>query len=510
MNSLLPVTFGRIRRGRKLLFLLIPMLSLNCDLDIFGSDNQSSPTQQQTSTGITATDANVEQTADGGQQTKTKRIENINLLKSSQTQIIVSSTLNPRTAGPAKLNDGDVNTAWTSAPGDMRNAWLAIDVPDSAQVTSLRLTSGHLGQFEKLPRIKKLRIIRDNTPLGEFDIDPESPELQEIPVKSQGGLFKIEILDVLRGKRKKINKVTISELELWGSLTAENAQDQADQDIAKARVGTLESNERVPLISLLGLNKRTPREWEFLSESTKARAFPFEDRAYQRMIQGSFLRRARPLRLIELSGQSLDRVFLILFHVNDSPPRAEPAEPEQKTRRRRRRRPRKKRGCSGPEVNLCSSLYLARVSVPAVGIPVVDASKRVATDVCFVNSKIDLLDMDGDQKEEVYLRYEWKAHNVCGIGVEEMTSEHIADSDDLRVQYRGNLARKTGARCGTSKESVREARDLNNDGFHDFLIRTTVNHIECRARRKTPHRSFEEKRFFYDAGHDEWVAAKVQ
>ena len=149
----------------------------------------------------------------------------VNLLTAAPVVVAVSSTVANRAIVPAHLVDGDLGTAWNSRTGQLQGAWIGARVPPDARVTSIRMTVGFTKVDPKLgdlftmnPRIRRVRVLRDGAPVVERALDPAVRTLQEIPIDQSGGEYKIEVLEVVPGTKPAWREISVSELEIWGTL----------------------------------------------------------------------------------------------------------------------------------------------------------------------------------------------------------------------------------------------------------------------------------------------------
>jgi hypothetical protein len=151
----------------------------------------------------------------------------VELLHGVAAQVAVSSQVKNPNISPQDLVDGDPKTAWNSLTGELAGAWIAFRVPAEVEVASIKLIVGNTGSgkegdyFPLNPRIKKVRVTRDGTSLGEHALDPEQRGLQTIAIGKPGGEYRIEVLEVVPGKNPKWREVCVSELEVWGTLPAQ-------------------------------------------------------------------------------------------------------------------------------------------------------------------------------------------------------------------------------------------------------------------------------------------------
>lgn len=147
----------------------------------------------------------------------------IDLLRTAGASVAVSSTVDNPQIRPEHLVDGKPGTAWNSSTGDLVGAWIAVRLPASAQVTEIRMTAGFTVRdkrgdlFTMNPRIRKVRVWRGSTQLGEHVLDIESRELQSIPLRAAGGDFRIEIVEIVPGTKPSWREISVSELQIWGT-----------------------------------------------------------------------------------------------------------------------------------------------------------------------------------------------------------------------------------------------------------------------------------------------------
>ena len=173
-----------------------------------------------------ATDAGTDAPRNEG---PTPPAEPIDLLRGARTALAVSSAYRDKQGQVARLVDGLLETAWNSRTGDLVGAWIEVRLPADATVTSIALTSGFTKAtktsdlFAGNHRVSKVRVSRGGQEVGIFDLDTESRELQTLPVKGGGGIYRIEILGVVPGTKTRWREVCISELRVMGHAPVTNA-----------------------------------------------------------------------------------------------------------------------------------------------------------------------------------------------------------------------------------------------------------------------------------------------
>ena len=150
----------------------------------------------------------------------------IELTRSVPVRITVSSQVNNPKILPAHLVDGDLNTAWNSATGDLVGAWIDVS-PAAGTLAELRLTVGHTGHsakgedyFTMNPRIKRVHVEEGTRTLGVFPLDVTSRALQTIKVRASGTV-RIVVDEIVSGSKAGWREICISELEAWGAPPSE-------------------------------------------------------------------------------------------------------------------------------------------------------------------------------------------------------------------------------------------------------------------------------------------------
>jgi hypothetical protein len=146
------------------------------------------------------------------------------LLHRVPMRVAVSSVVANEAFSPFDLVDGDVTTAWNSRTGDAR-PWIAFRVPPSTHVERVRMTVGFTAiagkgmegdYFTMNRRIRKVRVWQDKVSLREVTLDPESRDLQDVPIDGGGGDYRIEIVETIAGSRRDWREVCVSELRVIG------------------------------------------------------------------------------------------------------------------------------------------------------------------------------------------------------------------------------------------------------------------------------------------------------
>jgi hypothetical protein len=147
----------------------------------------------------------------------------VDLLRSVRTDLAVSSVYRDQAIQTARLVDGDLETAWNSRTGELAGAWIEARIPASATVTSIALTAGFTkvndgtDLFTGNHRVSRIRVLRDGTEVGSFALNVESRELQSFDLRGPGGVYRIEVAEVVAGSRSSWREICISELRIFGT-----------------------------------------------------------------------------------------------------------------------------------------------------------------------------------------------------------------------------------------------------------------------------------------------------
>jgi len=146
----------------------------------------------------------------------------VNLLRLPGASVSVSSQVNNSVDLPDHLVDGNLQTAWNSKTGQLEGSWIAFSVPAEAHVSLIRLTVGYTGRkrgkdlFSMNHRIARVKITRDGVVLKEPALDTEDRNLQEIPIDSPGGAYKVEVLKTVTGTKPRWQETCVSEFQVLG------------------------------------------------------------------------------------------------------------------------------------------------------------------------------------------------------------------------------------------------------------------------------------------------------
>jgi hypothetical protein len=186
----------------------------------------------------------------------------IDLLHAVATRVRVSTALGGNVAQVERLYDGDMESAWNSQSGDLVGAFVEVQVPSDAEVTSIELTSGFTRNqrgrdlFHGNHRVRRVRVVRDGAEVGRFPLDVESQALQSLAVTGPGGVYRIEILETLAGTQPTWTEACISELRVLGR--APNASAGSTQPTA----AVVPEPERAEILRLFavanGAEERVP------------------------------------------------------------------------------------------------------------------------------------------------------------------------------------------------------------------------------------------------------------
>ena len=147
----------------------------------------------------------------------------VDLLHAVRTDLAVSSAYRNQSSQAAALIDGDLETAWNSTTGELVGASIEVRIPNDAHVSALMMTAGftHMQRETDLflgnHRMARIRVLRDGEEVGFFPLDVDVRTLQRIPLDAPGGVYRIEVVEVLQGTRADWRETCISELQILGT-----------------------------------------------------------------------------------------------------------------------------------------------------------------------------------------------------------------------------------------------------------------------------------------------------
>lgn len=151
----------------------------------------------------------------------------VDLLHATAAAVATSSAYRDDAAQVAALVDGSLETAWNSRTGDLTGAWIEVRLPADATVSSIAMTAGfthvtaRADLFPGNHRVTRVRVLHDGVEAGTFPLDPDLRTLQTIPVGGAGGVYRIEIAEVLPGARTDWRETCVSELAVMGHAPGE-------------------------------------------------------------------------------------------------------------------------------------------------------------------------------------------------------------------------------------------------------------------------------------------------
>ncbi|MDQ3037650.1 MAG: discoidin domain-containing protein [Myxococcota bacterium] len=146
----------------------------------------------------------------------------IDLLHAIATELAVSSAYRDQRAQAERLVDGDPTTAWNSRTGDLAGAWIDVRLPADAEVTGIALIPGFARPggptdlFTGNHRVARIRVLREGVEVGQYAVANAAPVLVTIPVRGAGGVWRIELAEVLPGSRADWREACVSELQILG------------------------------------------------------------------------------------------------------------------------------------------------------------------------------------------------------------------------------------------------------------------------------------------------------
>ena len=165
----------------------------------------------------------------------------IDLLRAVRADVAVSSVYRGDVSQAFHLVDGDLETAWSSRTGELAGAFVEVRLPPEVAVTSLAMTAGFTRArgdtdlFTGNHRVARVRVSRDGVEVGTYDLDPASRELQELPVIGPGGVYRVEVVELVAGSRSRWRETCISELRIHGHAS----EARPDERFPRLSVGSL-------------------------------------------------------------------------------------------------------------------------------------------------------------------------------------------------------------------------------------------------------------------------------
>lgn len=155
--------------------------------------------------------------------------EPVDLLHAVEAEVVASSAFRDSAVQVEHLVDGELETAWNSASGDLEGAWLELQVPSEANVTALDMTAGFTkvsrgrDLFTGNHRVRRVRVTRDGAEVGTYELDTDSRELQRLPVNGPGGRYRIELIELIAGGHQSWREACVSEIRLLGRAPSAEA-----------------------------------------------------------------------------------------------------------------------------------------------------------------------------------------------------------------------------------------------------------------------------------------------
>lgn len=147
----------------------------------------------------------------------------LNLLRAVATEVAVSSAYRDRESQVVSLIDENLESAWNSRTNDLEGAWIEVRLPQDAQITSLAMTAGFTRRGERVDlftgnhRVRQVRVLREGSPVGTFELDLDSRALQTIEASGPGGVWRIELVSLEPGSRADWRETCVSELQVMGT-----------------------------------------------------------------------------------------------------------------------------------------------------------------------------------------------------------------------------------------------------------------------------------------------------
>ena len=421
----------------------------------------------------------------------------VDLLRAVPAQVVVSSAISPGLSGPSRMIDGRDDTAWCSRTGDLVGAWVLVSIPADASVTSIRLTPGFvtndhgIAAWERNHRITRVAISRDGVSLGEHTLDPARAELQTIPIGAMGGVYRIEVRATLAGSVSSYGEACITNLEVRGRAGA-----TVSTAGPEGRVATLRGDGHAASIVAHGAARTTLFDDPELYDEVAVGGAPEAERPFIALVQGSLVSNLRVHRVVARGPARGDHVLYVYYFWS---PAAEDRMQERMAHHGRGAF--RDEGCED-ESAMCASMRLARISVPAHGVPVVDGDLEIGADVCAAAPRTLVRDLDADDIDELRVVLDWSTHPVCPVGFGDRSAELILDEQTLRVEYAGVPSTSSDhTDCSEDTRQIRRAADRNGDGHPDFEVRASAT-TGCASEHRTI--TTHTDRYLYDPVSDAW------
>ncbi|MCB9614131.1 MAG: hypothetical protein H6722_16965 [Sandaracinus sp.] len=192
--------------------------------------------------------------------------EPVDLLHAVGTELAVSSAYRNLRQQVERLVDGNPESAWNSATGDLTGAWIEVRLPADAEVTGIGLIPGFArisngsDLFTGNHRVAEIRVLREGTEVGRFPVPNERPELVTIPVRGRGGVWRIELTGLRPGTRSDWREVCVSELQVLGRAPSVAPGTR----VPRVAIGSLPDAPTVAPVDVAALERAQRRDLTFL------------------------------------------------------------------------------------------------------------------------------------------------------------------------------------------------------------------------------------------------------
>lgn len=146
--------------------------------------------------------------------------QEVDLLRTVRARVTTSSANNEDPRQTWSLTDGDLQTAWNSAPAGDDGERITIQLPEQVTVSAIALTAGYTSTRDSLDlftanrRIQAVRI-RHGEDVFEARLDITDRSLQRVGVHGGGGTWTIELSEWVEGSRNW-QELVVSELQVLG------------------------------------------------------------------------------------------------------------------------------------------------------------------------------------------------------------------------------------------------------------------------------------------------------
>jgi hypothetical protein len=203
---------------------MVLLLSAAC-----GEKRESTPTAEtapetpaMNETATTETAEGETETAEPTEDPPAPAGEPIELLHAVPVKVAASSAYRDDVGQIARLFDGDLESTWNGATGDLDETFIEILLPEDAQVTEIEMTVGYTkvndgrDLFTGNHRVSRVRVLRGGTEIANRALAIDDRELQPLGVTGPGGLYRIALDEFVAGDRPNWREPCVSEIRVLG------------------------------------------------------------------------------------------------------------------------------------------------------------------------------------------------------------------------------------------------------------------------------------------------------